>query len=447
MNNNFEKFVRTWKTEIEDLKPHKGQSHLLFLVVCPDDIEWSFSIEKQCQTTTLMVSGGLTGASIGHDFQFCYRSGVNDFLKECKHTHAMIVSVGMVFDMVGYSGNATGTWRQNYKEGGGRKVTPNQITPITDFFDFVENKELIKGHIIARPDKQAFLHHQHINLNVDMWKTLGCPDVYGRYDVESRSDNNYHDDYTPHYAVLEGLGRVKNFTHQERERKAFSYYKDHDSIWKDLKTADMKDYYFSRFMIRIVEAFYINNTESLKKVPEDKFDLLFSPTAGYSAEAYVDKLDFTGTVVLYDYHQKNLDIKQTIVDMNMSLDEIYMLKKVADWNMVDNTGNKPASQRIRGMGTHEELRALQLKMNEEQDVQYWLMNLIEPDYTKLLNSVRGRNVFFDASNIFGYHMSHARHTLDELVSSYKKLHEVLSQANKCWFQGTKPTKQWERTWI
>ena len=185
----------------------------------------------------------------------------------------------------------------------------------------------------------------------------------------------------------------------------------------------------------------------MKKVPEDKFDLLFSPTAGYSAEAYVDKLDFTGTVVLYDYHQKNLDIKQTIVDMNMSLDEIYMLKKVANWNMVDNTGNKPASQRIRGMGTHEELRALQLKMNEEQDVQYWLMNLIEPDYTKLLNSVRGRNVFFDASNIFGYHMSHARHTLDELVSSYKKLHEVLSQANKCWFQGTKPTKQWERTWI
>ena len=99
-NNNFEKFVRTWKTETKDLKLRKEYSHLLFLVVCPDNIEWSFSVEKQCQTTTLMVSGGATGASTGHDVQFCYRSEVNDFLKECKHTHAMIVSIGMVFDMV-----------------------------------------------------------------------------------------------------------------------------------------------------------------------------------------------------------------------------------------------------------------------------------------------------------------------------------------------------------
>ena len=134
---NFEEFVSLWKSETKDLKPRKEYSHLLFLVVCPDNIEWSFSVEKQCQTTTLMVSGGPTGASTGHDVQFCYRSEVNDFLKECKHTHAMIVSIGMVFDMVGHTDDLSADWRND---------SMNQVTSITDFYDFVESEEYIKAH-------------------------------------------------------------------------------------------------------------------------------------------------------------------------------------------------------------------------------------------------------------------------------------------------------------
>ena len=122
MNNNFEKFVSIWKSETKYLKSHKKYSHLLFLVVCPDNIEWSFSVEKQCQTTTLMVSGGYTGAGIGHFVDFCYRSEVNDYLKNCTHTHAMIVSVGMVFDMV-------------------NTVGAKPITAISDFINFVESEE------------------------------------------------------------------------------------------------------------------------------------------------------------------------------------------------------------------------------------------------------------------------------------------------------------------
>ena len=86
-------------------------------------------------------------------------------------------------------------------------------------------------------------------------------------------------------------------------------------------------------------------------------------------------------------------------------------------------------------------------MYNNYDIEYWLMDLISPDYDRLLKKIKGKNIFFDASNIFSYHMSHANYTLDELVSSYNKLKEVLAQTNKCWFQGTKPTKQWEKTWI
>ena len=96
---NFDEFVNLWREETEDIKVKKETSHLLFLVVYPDKLEWDFSVEKQVQTTTLHVSGGITGAGTGHYVEFCYRSEVNDFLKETECTHAMIVSVGMVFDM------------------------------------------------------------------------------------------------------------------------------------------------------------------------------------------------------------------------------------------------------------------------------------------------------------------------------------------------------------
>ena len=99
------------------------------------------------------------------------------------------------------------------------------------------------------------------------------------------------------------------------------------------------------------------------------------------------------------------------------------------------------------MGSPEELTALQAKMYDKYDIEYWLMDLISPDYDRLLKKIKGKNVFFDASNIFSYHVSHANHTLYELVFSYNTLKEVLSQSNICWFQGTKPTKQWYSMWI
>ena len=429
----FEHFVNMWKKQTKDVKIRKEFSHLLFLVVCPNKIVWDFSVEKQCQTTTFMVSGGPTGASTGHDVQFCYRKEVNKFLKNCSHTHAMIVSIGMVFDMVDTSGSETPT------------------TSITDFYDFVESKEYIKGHIIAKKGQSAYLHHQHINLNVDMWKTLGCPPLDEKWDKYERSDNNYHDDYTPFWLTPKDRPKIQNFTHEERTRKGFSYYRDYNEAWMYIEDVEdfveKDDFYFSRFLTRIQESFYMFNTESLAKVPEGKFDLIFSPTAGYSAEAYVDKLNFQGEVIFYDYVQQNIDLKRTIVEMNMSKEELYIFRGYTDKNLVDNTGNLAATQRTSSMGTHEELREMQARMRDEQEVDYWLMDIIEPDYTRLLNKIRGRNVFFDTSNIFSYHMSHAYYTLADLTDSYKKLHEILGYAEKCWFQGTKPTKQWERKWI
>jgi len=527
----FEEFVSLWKSETKDIKIKNPD--LLFLVVYPDKLEWDFGIEKQTQTTTLMVSGGFTGASIGHDVQFCYRSEVNDFLKDCSHTHAMIVSVGMVFDMVGYLSydddssyarrsdaavkrsrtrlnkssaqiESEDTSNSDYSKWyAAKQITPrreNRISPITDFYDFVDSEEYCKGHIMARPDVPAYLHYQHINLNVAMWKTIGCPSLDESWEEYERGVENHHDDYTPYWIKPKDRPMIINFSRAERTRKSFSYYKPwHNDAWKDLENVDRKEFYFSRFMTRIQESFYMFNTETFKKIPAgtEKFNLLFSPTAGYSAEEMVNKLEFSGEVIFYDYTQINIDVKRTIVDMNMSLEELYNYKTHLNENFVDNNTNKPAkefftigpdhpavaislnnladqqyrdiqceprkhpychfsgrttgrgrTQHAYDVGTHEDLRAMQEKMRDEQEINYWLMNIITPDYNKLSEKVRGKNVFFDTSNIFSYHMSHARFTLEELVNSYNKLHQVLIEsANMCWFQGTKPTKQNVRTWI
>ena len=448
MLKSFDEFVRLWKIETEGIKVKEEFKNFLFLVFYPDNVEWDSSIDKQTQTTTLMVSGGLTGASTGHDVQLCYRSEIHQHLLNSKHTHAMVVSVGMVFDMT-----------EHHKG--------NQISSITDFMDFADSGEFCKAHIIARPAESAFLHYQHMNLNLVKWREFGCPhliDSYkkGSWDYYTRSEENFHDDYTPPWIDVRGLPRIINFTEDERRRKAFSYFRDQEAAWanisdiwsyvvkeKNNQNTSPSNYepYFSRFMPRIGEAFYIHNTESLQQIPMVEFDIIFSPTAGYSTEENCHKLNFDKDIIFYDYSETNIELKRKIVEMNMSLDEIYMLKKISNKNLVDLESNNPAAERLKSMSPFEELRKMQAEMVDKCNIEYWLMDLITPNYDKIRESVAGKKVLFNASNIFSYHISHAYYTLDQLVNSYYKLIETLSYADECWFQGTKPTKQWVRKWI
>jgi len=71
------------------------------------------------------------------------------------------------------------------------------------------------------------------------------------------------------------------------------------------------------------------------------------------------------------------------------------------------------------------------------------MDIISPDYDKIIKRVKGKKVFFDISNIFSYHVSHACYTLEELVNSLNKLESILNKYTEHYYlKGTKPTKQW-----
>ena len=64
-----------------------------------------------------------------------------------------------------------------------------------------------------------------------------------------------------------------------------------------------------------------------------------------------------------------------------------------------------------------------------------------------MEKIKGKTVFFDITNIFSYHMSHAYYTLDELVNSYNKLIDVLKHADGAYLRGHRPTKQRFDRWI
>ena len=434
---------------------HIKNKELLYLVTYPDKLKWNYGIEKQTQMTYLQMSGGTTGAGSGYNIKLCKQSEVIDLLKkETDSTHVMICSVGMIFVVTARSNDGP-------------------ITAITDFHEFVESGKYCKAHIIAKPGdvlslvtrhlaepwpknpksftaSLAYLHYQHIELNLDIWRQFECPDIYEKFEYEERADGNYHDDYTPHWIIPKEFPKINNFTHSQRSRKAFSYERDDgDNIWNDIREGvhDFDNPNVNNYFNRLNQNFnqhnhyYIENNEKLGKLPEDQeFDLLFSPCGGFSTEVIAHKLNFNGKIIIYDYSQKILDIKKQILDTNPDYDEIRVLEKIHSditfiWGLYDQI------ERRKSFGTYEEIRFCRESMCENYDIDFWLMDLIKPDYNRLLKEVKGKRVFFNASNIFSYNKVILRYTLSELYESFDKLFEVLDQAEDYHFRGSIPRKK------
>jgi hypothetical protein len=451
----FEDFKTLWLKHTGDIGSKKGLEHLIFIVVYPNKksppyvtLQWDFAAEKQLQTTLFQTtlselpltlsaekqlhttlfqtSGGITGAGTGHNQKLCYLTELNDILDTCdEYTHAMIVSTGMVFDMV------------------------NHPTSIQSFYNWTRTDEFCKGHIIARPNEPAFLHHQHIELNLTKWRELDKPNILGKWNNFVRADDNFHDDYTPSWIDVDGLPTITNFSNEERIRKAWSYghmperremqTKNWELInskkmgWRD--EVDISDNYFKILLTRMKsQIFYAENTEAVGILPKKKFDLILTPTAGYSGEYFAEHLDFDGDIIFYDYCSENVEIKQNIVEMNMSMDEIKLYAKnskhIISFNHLvrDKYHIDELKKRTNTYGQHEELRELQQKMYDNYNIEYKVWDIINwksEDMSWFVNKIKGKRVFMDISNIYGYHISHACYSLSYLEESFDKLVDTL----------------------
>ena len=461
---NFKEFKELWQKQTASIKPTKKLKHLVFIVMYPDDIKWNPIVEKQVQTTVVQTSGGITGSGSGHMQKLCFKSEVDEVLNSCdQHTHAMILMSGMIFDMTA------------------------PVSPITSFYDFAKSGDYCRGHIMDTARTQisssawrpgtpigTWLHEQHVELNLEKWRELGRPSVWEVWKKYKRSNDNVHGDYTPFWVKPFNRPEIKNFSLVERQAKAWSYYnlrrkKRHQrKLWLDIQglpegwldeiNLDTRDNYTKILMKRMRPRFYSENTELIGKLPKQKFDLIFTPTAGYSGEIFADRLDFWGEIIFYDYCKENIDIKRNIIGMHMSMDQIKKYSKVSKHPIVFNNHgflqnhypDYDMKKFKKEYGNRTALKLLQYKMQNKHDIDYWLMDLIKTlkakgrskQYTDLVNKIKNRNVFFDVSNIFSYHVSHAGYTLQELVDTLQEFKQLLKKYSKSFYlKGTAPGKQ------
>lgn len=443
----FSEFKQEWQAEAT---PRKSEIKWVFIVTYPDDLEWTFAIEKQTQTTCLMTSGGDTGAGSGHHQILCYESELHDVMCSLnpKHQYAMVVSIGMVFSMIG---------------------SPTPIRKFKESEDY-----FCKGHIIARPGRgRAFLHPQHLEVNLNTWRNIGRPNLRERYPYVDKSDQNVHDDYTPLWIEFEGMPRIDNFSNDVRADKAWSYFTIperlalHERRWPQYiakKDVDGKmpervsENYFNILENRMGPSYYLENTEfwsdNIMKVLLTKtFDVIVLPAAGFLAEFLSRAMEHKGEVLFFDILQQNLNIKRKQLELcPRTLAEVVQISNRYGHgvriNYVDEDDKKMAYRKTTIFGDMlydmEDTYAAIEKMENTNAYEFVKVDLCkEDDQKNLLSRLEGKRVLFSSSNIFSYHQNHLVRSLHELKAARANLLSGLRKACSSFvYLGTRPDKHW-----
>jgi hypothetical protein len=217
----------------------------------------------------------------------------------------------------------------------------------TKFFEAIERliKQdfFIAGHILDRSSYDAYyeLHHQCYVINLETYRKLGCP-IIGHQELNAvhtqeeplRSDDNYHDFYTP-LTISRGWGE-RQYTHKchgwnilsialakdlpvlifdESIRNNKKHYYP-ESVQDYYKHSEYIDYKFNYCKEEFV---HTDNTEWTTGINET-YEQLVLPASGI---LYLDLIK-KGRVVFYDYNQKALDYWQTHCPRNDNIEYVFV---------------------------------------------------------------------------------------------------------------------------
>jgi hypothetical protein len=81
-------------------------------------------------------------------------------------------------------------------------------------------------------------------------------------------------------------------------------------------------------------------------------------------------------------------------------------------------------------------------VRDKCDVSFSKTDLMTFNYDDFKHLFKNKHVFFNASNIFGYHNNHIHYTLDHVINKYEELLECLKTHSKSFhFRGTNPGKE------
>lgn len=299
-------------------------------------------------------------------------------------------------------------------------------------------------------------HHQMMFINVHTWKKLGSP-KYGGWETVteelpnySRSEENFHDRYTPYWmkgepgttiktrskqgsgfikAAFENGVRIDNFTKEMRDCRLYVY-PEHESdklyaafinkFWRGVDNPNQQKW-IKRLNPK--PTIWVYNSENyFFGVPNKKCTTYFGPSAGFK---YLDILNDNDQVkfVFYDFHQKSVDWIKNLKEnwdgndfpgfMARQSDEFKAHYKYVNGNIANNQ-----NLLFEDFGGEENFKLLWNKFKNCQ-AEFVLCNLFDSaQVDSLLSHTSGDAPFVYYSNIFSTDYTLVDFSLEQVKEYY-----------------------------
>ena len=209
---------------------------------------------------------------------------------------------------------------------------------------FIENNDFgVAGHPLWKQGRWLELHHQFFIVNLKAWRAAGSPD-FGHWQqgehllpVIERSDENFHDDYTPLWVKPTGEHSLQHnpcqgwkllsamfdnnqpvITLSEELRLAkFYIYPEHrtEEFLNSIKTLtpyegiNWNQNKWIEDALAVKDQIWLFNSESMKVYNSGKFDLAANTASGFKLlDLFREhKLNPNAKIVVYDFNSLSLD--------------------------------------------------------------------------------------------------------------------------------------------
>lgn len=329
------------------------------------------------------------------------------------------------------------------------------------------------GHIMAHPEKIPYLYDEFWCMDVEVYKELGAPkwkmDEKTVFPQFSRSEQNFHSNYTPYYitngegncectmqcnegvglikAWLENGKDIKNISKKIRDLKHHLYPEDHILLSQYLESKipvtelqqELQLQFFSQVDYNHAKnCIFLFNTDRMDFTPPKvKIDNLVAVCAAFRPYLILHRsgFDYSTKVKFIDYSQVSLDFKKWLVENWDGVDINYAIVEFEKYYKTPVTWNYPfhktfeesyieVQNEFGGKESWLEFWDNYKKLQHE----YHLIDLVEnTDYIEKLLTSEQNYVYY--SNLFNTEAGLIKWGRKKLESNLKILLEHTSKHN------------------
>jgi hypothetical protein len=324
------------------------------------------------------------------------------------------------------------------------------------------------------------LHHQMMVVNVDTWRKLGRCE-YGGWSTAieplphySRSEENFHDHYTPYWIKGEpgetvgerkqqGWGMIKcalqngikidNFTERMRKCRLFLYpetdsLKFYESIINGTITDSDMNPNQKRWLktFNIPPQIWIFNSEaySFPRAVTKNIETYLGPAAGFK---YLDLLKHNETVkfVLYDYNERSVNWLKMLRDewdgVNLAAYLQTKTEYIPYYKFINGNIATNIDILYDEFGGEEEFKKLWTRFREST-VEFVVADLYNVESIESLRSHCTGKTLFYYSNIFATDLMVKIMSLEEIESAHGNAIDVFKAAGNTIMYGTNYLGEW-----